>query len=317
MRILAISACLLGSIAQLIGAEPSLSALTGEDTNRALQKKVEEIAQQHHGKVALFAKNVMTGQTVALNADELVQTASTIKLAALIEAFYQIKEGKKSLSQKIALKKEDQVGGSGTLQFLRAPVELTLEDALTFMVIASDNTGTNLIIEELGLKSINDRILSLGLTNTYFYKKVFKPAVGPMPADQPKFGLGKTTAREMARLMESIEGGDLGDLELSKKMIGMLKNQQYRESIPRYLDAGDTSEVTSAIANKTGALSALRADVAIVYTKSGNIIISAYTYENKDQRWNVDNEGCVTIGKLAKAIVDAWSPKAQGPTKKK
>ncbi|MBI3874802.1 MAG: serine hydrolase [Verrucomicrobia bacterium] len=287
------------------------------DVARALQKKVEEIAQLHHGKVALFAKKLKTGQTVALNADEVVQTASTIKLAALIEAFYQIKAGKKSLGDKVTLKKEDQVGGSGILQFLQAPVELTLEDALTFMVIASDNTGTNLIIDELGLKNINDRISSLGLKNTCLYKKVFKPAEGPMPADQPKFGLGKTTAREMAQMMESIERGDLGDAELCKKMIGMLKRQQYRESIPRYIEGGDTSEVPLAIANKTGALAALRADVAIVYTKSANIVISGYTYENKDQRWNPDNEGCLTIANLAKAIMDAWAPNELEPAKKK
>ena len=137
-----------------------------------------------------------------------------------------------------------------------------------------------------------------------------------MPEDQKKFGLGKTTAREMALLMESIERGDLGDAELGRKMVGMLKHQQYRESIPRYIEGGETSEVPTAIANKTGALSTLRADVAIVYAKSGNIIISGYTYENKDQRWNPDNEGCLTIAKLAKAVVDAWAPKQPESAKK-
>src|SRR5262245_56508326 len=78
-----------------------------------LQKQVEKIADEHHGKVALFAKNLNTGATVSIHADEVVQTASTIKLAALIEAFYQIKAGKKTLGDKVMLRKEDQVGGSG------------------------------------------------------------------------------------------------------------------------------------------------------------------------------------------------------------
>jgi beta-lactamase class A len=94
-----------------------------------------------------------------------------------------------------------------------------------------------------------------------------------------------------------------------QKMLDILKKQQYREAIPRYIETSDTSEVPSAIANKTGALDALRADVGIVYTKNGKILISAYTYENKDQRWNPDNEGHITIAKLAKAIVESWAPK--------
>jgi beta-lactamase class A len=280
-----------------------------------LQRQAEQIAAEHHGKVAFFAKNLNTGATIAIHADEVVQTASTIKLAALIEAFYQIKAGKKSLADKVTLRKEDQVGGSGVLRFLRAPVELTLEDVLTFMIIYSDNTATNLAIDQLGLKNINARIAAMGLKDTYFYKKVFKPAEEPMPADQKTYGLGKTTPREIGEMLASIDRCDLGNAELCRKMLDLLKNQQYREGVPRYIETSDTSEVPSGIANKTGALDALRADVSIVYTKSTKILISAYTYENSDRRWSPDNEGYLTIGKLSKAVVDAWAPKDTGEPK--
>jgi beta-lactamase class A len=206
--------------------------MTGDNLkpDASLQRRVEQIAAQHHGKVALFAKQLNTGATVAVNADEVVKTASTIKLAALLEGFYQVKAGKRSLGDKVTLRKEDQVGGSGIFQFLRAPIELTLEDVLTFMVIDSDNTATNLAIDQLGLKNINDRITALGLKNTYFYKKVFKPAEGPMPADQKIYGLGKTTAREIGEMLVSIDRGDLGDAELSNKMLSILtvyRDQRY------------------------------------------------------------------------------------------
>ena len=281
--------------------------------DKDLQAKVEEIAKQHRGKVALYAENLKTGKSVAIDADEVIQTASTIKLTALAEAAYEIKEGKKHWDDKVTLHKEEQVGGSGVFQFLRPPIQLTLEDVLTFMVITSDNTATNLTIDQLGLPNINARITSMGLKNTYFYKKVFKPAEGPMPPDQKKYGLGKTTAREMAKVITSIHNCDVGDQEICKKMMEMLKNQQDRNSIPRYTEFSDTSETPSAIANKTGALDALRADVGIVYTKAGPIVISAYTYENADHKWTPDNEGYLTMAKLAKAIVDAWAPKGLDP----
>jgi beta-lactamase class A len=304
------------SVAAWAQAAPAKSTDKPERPDAKLQKQIEEIAAQHHGKVAFYARNLMTGETVGITPDEVVKTASTIKVAALIEGFYQIKAGKKNLADKVTLKKEDQVGGSGTFPFLRPPIELTLEDVLTFMVIYSDNTGTNLAIDQLGLKNINDRITAMGLKNSYFYKKVFKPAEGPMPDDQKKFGLGKTTPRELAEMMESIDRCDLGDAELCKKMLDILKKQQYRDALPRYIETSDTSEVPSAIANKTGSLDALRADVALVYTKNGKIVISAFTYENKDQRWNADNEGTLTLAKLGKAVVDAWAPKGVEEPKK-
>jgi beta-lactamase class A len=288
---------------------------TDSQSDAVLQKQVETIAAAHHGKVALFAKNLSTGATVGINPDTVIQTASTIKLAALIEAFYQIKAGKKNLADKVTLRKEDQVGGSGILQFLRAPIELTLEDVLTFMIVESDNTATNLAIDQLGLKNINQRIAAMGFTNTYFYKKVYKPAEEPMPADQKTYGLGKTTAREIGEMLVSIDHCDLGDAPLCGKMLEILKKQQYREAVPRYLETSDTSEEPSAIANKTGALNALRADVALVYTKSATILVSAFTYDNSDERWTPDNEGYLTIAKLSKTIVEAWAPQRPAQTK--
>jgi beta-lactamase class A len=88
----------------------------------------------------------------------------------------------------------------------------------------------------------------------------------------------------------------------------MLKNQFYRETIPRFLETVDTSETGTAIASKTGSLDAVRNDVAIVMGKSGPMVLSIFTYGNRDHGWTVDNEAEVSIAKLAKVIVDTWSP---------
>src|SRR4051812_14687938 len=276
----------------------------------ALQKQLDAMAMQHRGNVSLYAKNLKTGDVVQIDPDHVVQTASVIKLAIFVEAFHQIKDGKKSLADKVTYKPEDRVLGSGILQFLHAPLDLTLEDVIVLMMIESDNTATNLMIDQVGLSNVNKRIATLGLKDTYLYKKVYKPAEGPMPADQKLYGLGKTTAREMATVMESIEKCELSDPKLCTKMIDIMKGQQYRNMIPHYLEADlDTSETPTAVADKLGMLDAVRNDVGIVYTKNGPIVISAFTYNNKDQRWIFENEGELLIAHMAKAIVDTWSPK--------
>ncbi len=273
-----------------------------------LQAQLDAMAKAHKGKVALYARNLKTGETVQIDPDRPVKTASVIKLTILVEAFNEIKAGKRSLADKIVMRKEDQVLGSGVLAFFDTPMTLTLKDTLTQMIIESDNTATNLMIDLLGRKAVNDNIAAMGLKNTYLYKKIGRPAESGVPPDQKQFGIGKTTAREMAMVIASIARCDLKDQKLCHDMLYMLRNQQYRNCIPHYLEAQDTSEELSMIANKTGSLDEVRNDVGIVYSKAGPIVISAFTYDNQDQSWNAENAGELLIAHMAKAIVNAWSP---------
>jgi beta-lactamase class A len=282
-----------------------------------LQEKLTALAGMHHGQVALYATQLNTGRSVEIDADKPVQTASVIKLAILFEAMEQIRAGKAKWDEKLTLAKGEAVSGSGVLMFFDAPTQLTLKDVLTMMVIVSDNTATNLAIDRFGVDAVNARIAWMGLKDTHLYKKVMKPATGPMPADQPKFGLGKTTPREMAIVMQRIgrcqlagpgEAALPGDAAICETALKMLRNQFYRDTIPRYLEKLDSSETGSAIASKTGSLNAVRADVAIVAGKTGPMVLSIFTYDNADQGWTADNEAEELIGRLAKEIVEAWSP---------
>ena len=139
-----------------------------------------------------------------------------------------------------------------------------------------------------------------------------------MPADQKRFGLGKTTPREITTLMNKFVACDLGspagkdDAQLCKAALHMLHAQFYREGIPRYLDTLPGA-ANDSIANKSGALDASRSDVAAVSTRHGIVLISIYTYDNADQSWTPDDEGDLTIARLARAIVNAWSPAALRP----
>ena len=286
-----------------------------EDTQ--LDRDLQAIASAHQGGLAVFAQNLETGETASYQPDLAVKTASTIKMAILLDAAEQIRAGHATLQEKLVLQKNNQAPGSGVLAQLDTPLALTLKDALTLMVIVSDNTATNLAIDRLGLDHINQTSRDAELKQTWLYKKIFVPATGPMPSDQPKFGLGKTTPREMASIMTRFATCNLAlgkdhalpaDSALCGAILHMLRNQQDRDGVPRYLENLDTSEHGSAIANKTGALDAVRNDVALLASKSGPIVIAAFTFDNKDQRWTGDNEGQKTLAKVGQAVVQRWSP---------
>ena len=306
--------CLAGLIAVGMG---TMSGLAQQSADQGLSTTLNALIEAHHGKVAVYARQLNSGHEIAIDADEPVQTASVIKLAILYNAMVDVREGKASWDEKLTLKPGEAVNGSGVLHFFDTPLTVTLKDVLTMMVIVSDNTATNMAIDRFGVDAVNARVESLGLKNTHLYKKVMKPATGPMPADQPKFGLGKTTPREMAKVMERIGRCELaapgepalpGDAAICSVALHMLRNQFYRDTIPRYLETLDSTEEGSGIASKTGSLNAVRNDVAIVAGKSGPMILSIFTYDNQDHSWTVDNEGEVTIARLAKAIVERWSP---------
>ena len=320
LSIVAVSIALALWVPAAVGQTVPSSAIQKDQSEAELTNRLSEIAHAHHGKVALYATQLKTGATVSLDGDAVVQTASVIKLTVLYEAMQQVRSGKAHWDDKVTLQPGDGVSGSGILLFLDAPQTFTLKDILTLMVIMSDNTATNLAIDRLGLSNINGRIAWMGLKDTHLYKKIGKPATEPMPSDQPKYGLGKTTPREMATVMERIGLCELdekpdpsgpissSDAAICSVAMKMLRNQFYRDTIPRYLEKLDSTESGSGIASKTGSLNAVRNDVAIVAGKTGPIVISIFTYENADTGWTADNEGELTIAKLAKAIVDAWSP---------
>ncbi len=306
------------------------SAAPGTVPDGVLEARLAQIAAAQAGRLTVFAENLKTGQVAALHADEPVQTASVIKLAILLHAAEELRAGRANLDEKLVLTKENQAPGSGVLNDLDVPLALTLRDVLTLMVVLSDNTATNMAIDRFGVRNIDATIVAAGLKDTWLYKKVFRPATEPMPADQPKFGLGKTTAREMAsvmtRLVEcrlDLAGGAAkpdhsaarpGDGAICGAMLTMLREQQDRDGLPRYLETLDTSEQGSAIGNKTGALDAVRNDVAVIATKAGPIVIAAFTQENKDQRWTGDNEAQKTLGRVGVAVVKAWSPTGLDPS---
>jgi len=313
---------------QAVGATKTRSAKvvvgTGSEkqsSDATLETRLQEIAKAHHGKVALYATQLNTGRSVGMDADAVVQTASVIKLTILFEAMEQVRSGKAHWDDRITLASGDAVSGSGILLFLDAPQTLTLKDVLTLMIVMSDNTATNLAIDKIGLDAVNARIAWMGLKDTHLYKKIGKPATESMPADQEKYGLGKSTPREMAQVMERIGRCELEKQEQIKTgpisdsdravcgvAMNMLRNQFYRDTIPRYLEKLDKTETGSGIASKTGSLNAVRVDVAIVAGITGPMVLSIFTYENTDTGWTAENEGELTIAKLAQAIVETWSP---------
>src|SRR5207249_1726320 len=108
-----------------------------------------------------------------LGAREQFPSASVIKLAILVELFAQLQEGRASLTEGRGLRETEKVEGSGVLKEMHTPLDLTLDDLARLMIVVSDNTASNMLIDRLTTEAINARMRSLGLTRTVLGRRFY------------------------------------------------------------------------------------------------------------------------------------------------
>jgi len=267
-----------------------------------LDEQIKTTIAPFKGKVSLYAKNLDTGETYNFNGDDRVRTASTIKIAVMIEAFARVAEGKAKWTDEVVLTKEKKVSGSGILAELSDNLHLTLRDAVNLMMILSDNTATNLVLDVLTTDAVNARMESFGFKQIKIMRKVGSGGdsqAGKDPENK-KFGLGVTTPREMVQILEKLDRGEIISKDASKEMIDLMKNEQARYAIGR--DLWDLP-----MASKYGALDRLRSAVGIIYTKKGKIAMAISCDDMPEIMWSVDNPAYLLMSRLSEILVDHLS----------
>jgi beta-lactamase class A len=268
-------------------------------TNKSLlDTRVKAEIATFKGNVSLFAKNLDTGETYGLGADERVRTASTIKIAVMVEAFARVAEGKAKWSDELVLTKAARYGGSGVLPELSDGLRLTLRDCVNLMMVVSDNTATNLVLDYLSTDAVNARMDALGFKQIRILRRVGSGGESKegKVEDNKRFGLGVATPREMVMLLEKLERGEIVSAAVSREMIDLMKREQGRYAIGRTLDLR--------MATKYGALDHLRSAIGIIYTKKGRIAMAITCDDIPETNWTVDNPGYLLMSRLSVVLID-------------
>jgi D-alanyl-D-alanine carboxypeptidase (penicillin-binding protein 5/6) len=231
-------------------------------------------------------------------------TASLIKFPVMVAAYDAVEKRKLKLDDMIELKKDDQVQGSGILTSHFSPgTQISLRDAIHLMIVYSDNTATNLVLDKLGLPATNELMASLDCPETRVNSKVFRRDTSIAPERSREFGLGSTTARDMVKLAEHVYGKKLVSEEASKQMLDHLFACEDKIKVPRKLPR------EARVAHKTGSVNLTRTDAGVMETPSGPIAFCILTHNNKDQRWTDDNEGDLLCAELGLAVYQFFNAK--------
>lgn len=260
------------------------------DRTGALGAIVRAVAEGLDGRLGVVVQ-VPGGNepVVALNADDVFPSASVIKLPILWTFFRAVDRGELDPAERLMLAPEATVEGTGVLRFLDAGLRPTLLDLATLMIVVSDNTATNLLIDRLGIQRINADLAELGLATTALRRTMFDFAARARGLDNV------TTPRDTARLLCRFALGDGLSPASTEQARRILLAQQLNAGLPARLPFG------TPWAHKTGNLPGLLHDAGWLEHDDGRrVVVAAFTDGLRN-----DGDGALALARLGEAVF-AW-----------
>ena len=119
---------------------------------RGLENKIENIVEESSANISVSFYDLDQGEGFSIKGDEKAPSASMIKLLIMLKALDECNKGKINLEDTIRLDDYEKVDGSGILKELSRDHKFSIRELLTLMIIVSDNTATNILIDLLGME---------------------------------------------------------------------------------------------------------------------------------------------------------------------
>ena len=182
------------------------------------------------GHIGFYCKDLATGEALSFHADEPIVAASVIKLCVMAEAFRRREEGSLDFNEPVTVLPEDRKPSCGALTYLHDGITVTVGDLVELMIILSDNTATNLLIDRLGTDAVNRFMTELGLSErTRCRRKLFMPELSALGITN------HVTAADIGQLLERMHLGEVVSPTASAAMIQILRDQRLNGKMPFHL----------------------------------------------------------------------------------
>jgi beta-lactamase class A len=300
-------------------------------TPRMLQDRLNELAASFPGKVGIYVRNVETGETAAVQADDTYPMASTYKVAIMLQVFRQVEAGKISLDERVTLTPSDLRLGSGLFAYMAPGISPTIHDLLLMMITVSDNEATDILLKRVGASNVTATLRGLGIQNFRVDRSTEEIILDWLTAADPQFR-GKTVTevlahpeafakltqeqrdkagesltadprdhaspRAMGELLEKIVKSQAASEKSCRDMLGIMQKQEHRGRISRYL--GDMTTAT-----KSGTIGATTNDVGVLYIGKRHVVIAVDTIKANSLVQTDQAEDL--IGRIAKTTYDYFA----------
>lgn len=224
---------------------------------KELQQQIEELTQPYGSSVSVCIIDTSNGNYCHVNSDKALVSASMIKLAVLCEYMHAVDNGQLDPADRVALKNMNVVGGTGLIQTERH-ASYTYDELCRYMIMYSDNTATNVLINKLGQDAINERVQALGCKNTSLNRQLMA-----LNTNTENW----ISARDAATILYKIKNGTAASSAMCAKALEYLSKQTDNEGMAEGISSG-------AFAHKTGSLRSMRHDGGIVLGKHPYVIVA-------------------------------------------
>ncbi len=249
---------------------PKVASAAGTISEKWLSQQVTTMPIEKGVKYAIYVKPLGDdGKAVILNSHKMA-SASLIKIPIMIEAFNQKNQGKLDFNEPVVIKHSQAVEG-GSVYNLPDGTILTIGQILDLMIVQSDNTAANILIDKLKMESVNAMIKSLGCKETVLQRKM-------MDFEAVKQGSQNyTSVNDIANILDKLYSSQCLDPESDKAMLDIMLRQEDNTVIPAQLPHD------LKIAHKTGELDGMYYDCGIVYGHSHDYILCIMAENVKDE----------------------------------
>jgi beta-lactamase class A len=272
----------------------------------ALENALNQVAAAYTGKLTWALTDLTSGAHLGRDEDDVMPTASLIKVPVLVALYQAVAEGRVRLDDRIRYGEQHRTLGSGVLSKLSFGVEMTVRDAAVLMMIISDNSATNMCIDLVGLDYVNATMRGLGLTQTTLFLRLGDRSGG---LDARKMSV--STAGEMVSLMSRIARHEIVDHQSSEDMLRIMRRSDYRHELSAELPwnemnmLGDDPKLAW-VAEKGGSfLNGVRTSAAVFKGPRGHFAMSVFCEGGTGPGTGRNSEGNVTNGRMGKIAWDA------------
>lgn len=265
---------------------------------------LEKIVASHKGEMGLYIKNLKTGDEYNINGDEPFPTASTIKTATMAAAFAALDSDKSPFKDYYDSRPYDDktsASGSGIIKNFKNGTKVELKELVHLMITVSDNVATNMLSEWVTLDYINKWLAENGFIQTRQFSTIGGSSIWDAKG-RKEWGLGRTTPKEMATLMEMIATNKAGTPAACDEMLRILGHQYFDDKI------GVQAPPMIYVGSKSGAVNDSRSDSGIVASAGGTYVIAVYTKNNVNRAWDNTNEAEIAIKKIANLTYNHFNP---------
>jgi beta-lactamase class A len=276
------------------------------NARREIVRLLTELSDHFSGRLGIAARHLGTGEQLTIHAEESFPTASSIKIAVLIELYRQAQVGELSLRERQKYTVRDRTLGSGLLSDLDEGLEPTWRDLAVLMMAISDNTATNMLIDRLGKERINATLRAVGITGIDLRNKIDFDLIR-----QSNDNLAVGTPMEFVRLMTALWEGRILEARHRDGVLQVMRIQKYIEPIRRYLpfnpyaaEFGQPQDLW--IASKTGGLSGVRCESGLIGSGDTVYALSVMGKESTDKTAGSDSEGTLAIATASELVYRYW-----------